>query len=114
MLTTEGKTLVVHVFAGNATEVDGLSCLILNELADDDPSFCKVYNAESDIRTLATKFPSSYHIAVFGCKNFTSVLVDVSEEDGSILVSPRILNPSQTLNIRPSSTFIRIQGISVQ
>ena len=46
ILSNGEKTLVVHVFAGHATEMDGLQCLILNELSDDDPYFCKVYEAE--------------------------------------------------------------------
>ena len=99
---------MVHVFAGHATEVGGLQCLILNELSEDDPYFCKVYQAESDIRTLATKFPASYHVAVFGCKNFTDVVVDIGEDDGSILVSPRILNPQLSIKMRPSNQFIRM------
>ena len=51
------KTLVMHVFTGTAVDVDGMRCLVLNELSDDDPSFCKVFKAEYDIKSLAEKFP---------------------------------------------------------
>ena len=64
-LNKEEKTLVIHVFVGHAITIDGMHCLVLNELSDDDPTFCKVFKAELDIKTLASKHPSSYHIAVF-------------------------------------------------
>ena len=78
----------MHVFTGTAVDVDGMRCIVLNELSDDDPSFCKVFKAEYDIKSLAEKFPQSYHIAVFGCYMLTNAVIDVSDEDGSILVSP--------------------------
>ena len=105
---------MIHAFAGHGIEIDGLQCLILNELDEDDSSFCKVYKAELEIRTLAAKFPASYHIAIFGCKNFTNVLIDLSEKDGSTLVSPRSFNQQIPLNVAPSSQFIRMQGISAK
>ena len=67
---------MVHVLIGYAVEVDGMKCILLNELADDDQRFCKAYKAEEQIRTLATKFPASYHIAIFACKTVTSFLMD--------------------------------------
>ena len=104
------KTLVMHVFTGTAVDVDGMRCLVLNELSDDDPSFCKVFKAEYDIKTLAQRYPSSYHIAVFGCQMLTDAVIDVSEEDGSILVSPvKLIN--QYINLKPSSSLIRVQGL---
>ena len=80
---------MLHVFTGHAISVDGMHCLVLNELSDDDPTFCKVFKAELDIKALASKHPSSYHIAVFGCQMLSDVVIDVSDEDGSVLASPR-------------------------
>ena len=85
-----------------------MHCLVLNELSDDDPSFCKVFKAELDIKSLACKFPSSYHIAIFGCKTLTDAVIDVSEEDGSVLVSPQKLSGNY-YNLVPDYNLIRIQ-----
>ena len=64
------------MFIGYAVEVDGMKCLLLNELANGNPRFCKAYKAEAQIRALATKFPDSYHIMIFACKTVTSFLID--------------------------------------
>ena len=80
---------MLHVFTGHAISVDGMHCLVLNELSDDDPTFCKVFKAELDIKALASKHPSSYHIAVFGCQMLSDAVIDVSDEDGSVLASPK-------------------------
>ena len=80
---------MLHVFVGHAVSVNGMHCLVLNELSDDDPTFCKVFKAELDIKALASKHPSSYHIAVFGCKMLSDAIIDVSDDDGSVLASPR-------------------------
>ena len=85
-----------------------MHCLVLNELSDDDPSFCKVFKAELDIKSLACKFPSSYHIAIFGCQTLTDAVIDVSEEDGSVLVSPQKLSGNY-YNLVPDYNLIRIQ-----
>ena len=103
---------MVHVFSGHATEVEGLKCLILNELADDDDNFCKAYKAEADIRTLATKFPASYHIAIFTCQTFNDLVVEEYEESGNIIVSPRNLVQLPLLDIYPSTQLIRMIGLS--
>ena len=68
----------MHVFIGYTVEVDGMKSILLNELADGDPRFCKAYKAEAQIRTLATKFPASYHVAIFACKTVTRVLIEES------------------------------------
>ena len=57
LLTTEGKTLVLHVFTGHSVKIDGMQGLILNEWAGEDYNYCKVFQAEMNIRALATKFP---------------------------------------------------------
>ena len=85
-----------------------MHCLVLNELSDDDPSFCKVFKAELDIKSLACKFPSSYHIAIFGCQTLSNAVIDVSEEDGSVLASPQTLS-NNFYNLIPNYNLIRIQ-----
>ena len=47
------RTLVVHVITGHSFEIDGLECMILNELDNDDSNFCVAYCAEKNIRNLA-------------------------------------------------------------
>ena len=102
----------MHVFIGYAIEVDGKKCIILNEPADDESRFCKAYKAEAQISTLATKYPASYHIAIFACKTVTNVLIEEFEEDGSIMVSPKLLDPSRYFEMVPSYSKIRMVGLS--
>ena len=87
-----------------------MHCLVLNELSDDDPTFCKVFKAEHDIKTLASKFKTSYHIAVFGCKMLSDAVIDVCEEDGSVLASPQKLS-NNPYKIKPNNSLIKIQGL---
>ena len=104
---------MLHVFVGHTISVDGMHCLVLNELSDDDPTFCKVFKAELDIKTLASKHPSSYHIAVFGCHMLSDAVIDICDEDGTVLASPKKFRDNHK-SVKPDFSLIRIQGLDAK